>query len=227
MSQSRRRATAIKLRVSDIINGEFTTQQDGSKVLHIKTDDLVRRARILGEVTDKVDIESDETIILDVNDKTGTIKVKGGGSEWTQNIYADMKDLKEGMEVDIAGLVKESSDGAPYIQCELCIPIVDPAIKVLRELEISKYLAKKGLKSEATEELETAIKGEAKLSESDEIKDQILAMLKDPEKKDSGCTFDEIKRTLGLSTRDLEPELRALQSDGDIFEPIPGTFKYV
>ena len=227
MSQSRRRATAIKLRVCDLINGEFTTQQDGSKVLHVKTDDLVRRARILGEVTDKVDIESDETIILDINDKTGTIKVKGGGSEWTQNIYADMKDLKEGMEVDIAGLVKESSDGAPYIQCELCILIVDPAVKVLRELEISKYLAKKGLQSDATENLETAIKGEAKLSESDEIKDQILALLKDPEKKDSGCTFDEIKRTLGLSTRDLEPELRALQSDGDIFEPVPGTFKYV
>ncbi|MHA1435265.1 MAG: hypothetical protein ACTSO7_15595 [Candidatus Heimdallarchaeota archaeon] len=190
MSQSRRRATAIKLRVSDIINGEFTTQQDGSKVLHVKTDDLVRRVRILGEVTDKVDIESDETIILDVNDKTGVIKVKGGGSEWSSNIYADMKDLKEGMEVDVAGLVKESSDGAPYIQCELCIPI-------------------------------------AKLSESDEIKDQILVLLKDPERKDEGCTFDEIKRTLGLSTRDLEPELRALQSDGDIFEPIPGTFKYV
>lgn len=227
MSQGRRRATAIKLRVSDIINGEFTTQQDGSKVLHVKTDDLVIRARVLGEVTKKDDFESDETIILEVNDKTGTISVNGGGSEWTQNIYADMKDLKEGMEVDVAGMVKESADGKPYIQCELCIPIVDPAIKVLRELEISKYYTKKGLKSEASEELETAIKGEAKLSESDEIKDQILALLKDPEKKESGCTFDEIKRTLGLSTRDLEPELRSLQSDGDIFEPIPGTFKYV
>ncbi len=227
MSQRRRRATAIKLRIVDLINGEFSTQQDGSEPLHVKTDDLIRRARVLGEITDKVDIESDETIILDVNDKTGVIKVKGGGSEWTQNIYADMKELKIGMEVDVAGLVKESSDGSPYIQCELCIPIVDPAIRVLRELEISKYYSRKGMKAEATEGIESAIKGQAKLSESDEIKNQIIEMLKDPEKLDEGCTFDEIKHSLGLSTRDLEPELRALQSDGDIFEPVPGKFKWV
>jgi len=227
MSQRRRRATAIKLRIVDLISGEFSTQQDGSEPLHVKTDDLVRRARVLGEITDKVEIESDETIILDVNDKTGVIKVKGGGSEWTQNIYADMKELKIGMEVDVAGLVKESSDGSPYIQCELCVPIVDPAIRVLRELEISKYYSRKGMKAEATEGIESAIKGQVKLSESDEIKNQIIEMLKDPEKLDEGCTFDEIKNSLGLSTRDLEPELRALQSDGDIFEPIPGKFKWV
>ena len=88
------------------------------------------------------------------------------------------------------------------------------------------FYSRKGLQSEATQGIETAIKEQVKLSESDEIKDQILEMLKNPDNTD-GCTFDEIKRALGLSTRDLEPELRALQSDGDIFEPVPGTFKYV
>ena len=226
MSENRRRATAVKLHIVDIINGEFVTQPDGYKTLKVKTDEALRRARVLGEVTDKVDIESDESIIFEVNDTTGTIKVKGGGSEWTQNIYAEMKDIKEGQEVDIAGLVKESSDGMPYIQCELCIPVNDPAIKVLRDLEVSKYYSSKGLQGEATKGLETAIKEQVKLSESDEMKDRILEMLKNPDNAD-GCTFDEIKRALGLSTRDLEPELRALQSDGDIFEPVPGTFKYV
>lgn len=223
----RRRAVALKMKIKDIIEGEFTTEQDGSKALHVKTDDIVRRARIMGEITSKVDIESDESILLDVADETGTVRVKGGGTEWSGQVYLDMKGLVEGSTVDVVGLIRESSDGKVYINCELCVPVHDKAMKVLRDLEISKYYRKKGLVVEATESIETAMKKQAKLSESDEIKDQILEVLKKKENLEDGCTFNTIKKELGLATKELEPELRALQSEGDIFEPIPGTFKYV
>ncbi len=224
---SRRRAAAIKIKIGDLLAGEFVTNQDGSKTLHVKTDDHLRRARILGEITSKKVIDSDEIVIFDVGDTTGTIKVKGGGSQWSGQVFLDMKDLKEGMLVDIVGLIRESADSEVYLDCELCIPVTDQAVKVLRELEISKYYNRKGLGSEATAGIESAIKDQVKLVESDEIKDQILDLLRKPENLEEGCSFDDIKRALGLTTKELEPELRALQNDGDIFEPIPGTFKYV
>jgi len=227
MSTSRRRAVAIKMKIKDLTDGEFISEQDGSKALHVKTDEIILRARIMGEITSKVDIESDESILIDVADETGTIRVKGGGSEWAGQIYLDMKGLAEGMTVDIVGLIRESSDGKAYINCELCIPVQDSAMKVLRDLEISKYYRKKGMEVEATESIEAAMKVQAKLSESDEVKNHILDLLKKPDNLKDGCTFDKIKEELGLSTKDLEPELRALQNDGDIFEPFPGTFKYV
>ncbi|MBN1330535.1 MAG: hypothetical protein JXA54_13760 [Candidatus Heimdallarchaeota archaeon] len=223
---SKRRAPAIKLKIGDLIDGEFTTESDGTKVLHVKTDDFVRRTRIMGEITSKNIIESDESVIFDVADKTGTIRVKGGGSEWSTSIFEDMKDLKAGTIVDIVGLVRES-DGKVHLDCELCLPIIENSKQVLRELEISKYYKRKGLESKVTEGIKSAIKGQAKLQESDEIKDQILALLKNPENIEEGCSFDAIKRALGLTTKELEPELRALQRDGDIFEPIPGVFKFV
>ena len=227
MISNRRRAPAIKVKIKDLTDGELITEQDGTKALHIKTDDFIRRARVMGEITNKVDIEADESILLDIEDETGVVRIKGGGNQWSAQIYLDMKELKEGSTVDVVGLIRESTDNSIYIDCELCIPIIDPAIKVLRDLEISKYYRRKGLSSEANSGIEKAMKGEAKLSESDEIKDQILALLKQPENLETGCSFEDIKRTLALTTKELEPELRALQSEGDIFEPSPGTFKYV
>jgi len=222
---NKRRSTAIKLKIGDLISGEFSTKEDGTKVLHVKTEDFIRRTRIMGEITGKSVIESDESVILDIADTTGTIKVKGGGSEWSGQIYLDIKDLKEGTLVDVVGLVRETADGNVYLDCEMCRPVTDKSLPVLRELEISKYYKRKGVDSSAS--LETAIKGQAKLAESDEIKDNILDLLKTSENLKEGCSFDDIKRALGLTTKELEPELRALQSDGDIFEPIPGTFKFV
>ena len=155
---SRRRAPAIKLKIKDITEGEFETIQDGSKVLHVKTDDLVRRARIMGKITGKTVIESDESIILEVEDTSGSLKVKGGGSEWAGQVFLAMRDLKEGSFVDIVGLIREAADGKAYIDCELCLPVIDDAVKVLRELEISKYYKRKGLDSKATDGIESAIK---------------------------------------------------------------------
>jgi RPA family protein len=223
----KRRAPAIKLKIKDIIEGEFETTQDGTKLLHVKTDDLVRRVRIMGEITSRTVIESDESVIFEIDDTSGSLKVKGGGSEWAGQIFLDMKDLKEGTIVDVVGLVNEAGDGKAFINCEMCLPVTDDAIKVLRELEISKYYKRKGLDSKATDSIESAIKDQEKLVESDEIKTQIIDLLKNDEHIEEGCTFDEIKRALGLTTKELEPELRALQNDGDIFEPMPGTFKYV
>lgn len=227
MISNRRRAPAIKVKINDLNEGEFVTEQDGSKALHIKTDDIVRRARILGEIINKVVIENDESVIFDIEDETGRIQVKGGGTAWSGEIYLEMKGLKEGSIVDIVGLIRESPDEKPYIDCELCIHVIDDAAKVLRNLEISKYYKRKGLDIEASVSIDSAFKAQAKLSVSDEIKDQILALLKKDENLEEGLSFDEIKRELALTTKELEPELRALQNDGDIFEPIPGTFKYV
>lgn len=227
MISNRRRAPAIKLKIKDLNEGEFVTEQDGTKALHIKTDDIIRRARILGEITNKIVIENDESVLLDITDETGVMKIKGGGSAWAGQIYLDLKNMKEGSMVDIVGLIRESTEATPYIDCELCIPINDDAVKVLRDLEISKYYKRKGLDIEASVSIDSAFKAQAKLSESDEIKDQILNLLRKSENLKEGLSFDEIKRELALTTKELEPELRALQNDGDIFEPHPGTFKYV
>ncbi|NHJ47047.1 MAG: hypothetical protein FK733_04595 [Asgard group archaeon] len=222
----RRRAVAIKLKIGDIIAGEFVTNQDGSKALHVKTDDMVWRARILGEVTKKTVSEIEEQVIFEVSDKSGAINVQGGGNDRSAYVYLDMLNFKEGAIVDIIGLIRDGN-GNIYIECEMCKLVTDPSIQVLRELEISKYYKSKGLSSEATATIETAIKGQVKLMESDEIKNQILELLRQPENIEEGCTFDQIKRELGMTTRELEPELLALKNDGDIFEPGSGRFQIV
>ena len=153
--------------------------------------------------------------------------MKGGGSNWSSDLYLELKELKEGILVDIVGLVREGVEGQIYLDVELCLPIKDQSITLLRDLEITKYYTRKGLTNQASEGLATAKKEQETLSRSDEIKDQILALLKQEEYLEEGCSFDEIKRLLNLTTKELEPELRSLQSDGEIFEPIPGTFKYV
>ncbi|MBD3192082.1 MAG: hypothetical protein GF308_15655 [Candidatus Heimdallarchaeota archaeon] len=225
---NKRRAPAIKLKIHDIKDGKFVTDSDNSRVLQARTGDQIIRTRLMGEVSNKIIIETDESVILDLTDDTGTIKVKGGGSQWTNQIFMEMKGLKEGVTIDVIGLVRTTKNGEdPYIECELCIPISDPARKVLRELEISKYYLQKGLETEAIEELETAIKGQKDLSKTDDHKDKIVGLLKDPDYLDQGCSFEEIKKILELSTSELEKALRDLQADGEIFEPRPGTFKYV
>lgn len=227
MSSTRRRAPAIKVKIKDLLEGELETQQDGTKALHIRTNDIIRRARIIGEIVNKAVIEVEETVILDITDETGEIKIKGGGSDWAGPIFFELQELNEGTTVDVVGLIRETTDGGVYLSCELCIPVKDNAMKVLRDLEVSKYYRRKGLEVQATESIATAFKEQAKLSESNQIKEQILDLLKKSENLEEGCSFDEIRRALGLTSRELEPELRALQSDGDIFEPIPGIFKFV
>lgn len=224
---NRRRAPAIKLKIHDLKEGKFITTSENSRVFQARTGDQVIRARLMGEVSNKIIIETDESVILDLIDDTGTIKVKGGGNQWTNQIFMELKGLKEGTTIDVIGLVRETETEDLYIECELCIPISDPARKVLRELEISKYYLRKGLETEAIEELETAIKGQKDLSQTDVHKDKIIALLKDSDYRKQGCSFEEIKKLLELSTNELEKALRDLQADGEVFEPRPGTFKYV
>jgi RPA family protein len=224
---ARRRAPAIKLRINDLLEGEFISRKDGSKALHVKTDDEIIRARIMGGLKNKVVIENDETVIIDVQDSTGTMKVRGGGFEWSRQVYLDLMDLQEGITIDVIGLVRESKDGIPYIECELCIPIRTPNMKVLRDLEISNYYQRKGLEEKATQASKNASQVEKAISKDDLIKDQIIDLLKKAEHLEEGLSFKELKNQLNLQTDELESNLRKLQSDGDIFEPMPGTFKYV
>lgn len=128
MTESRSRLTARKIRIEDVIRGNYY-QQDGFDPNYVITPYGLRvsRSRILGTVMDTY-INDDETYgALTLDDGTETIRAK-----FFQDLDM-MEDIEEGDIIEVIGKVKEYDDEM-YVQPEILLHR-DPNYELLRALE--------------------------------------------------------------------------------------------
>jgi len=240
-----KRLTAIKMRINDIVEGEYKVEE-GFTPNYILTRDgrKISRVRILGTVVSVFESEDGQFNSITLDDGTDTIRVK------TFKGMNLLKKIKIGDLVDVIGKVREYN-GEIYIIPEIIYNVEDFNTETLRMLEIVKS------KNEWKKKVELVKKNKDKMNE-DELKkflsehygfkesevESILLTLgeKKEEKKDDdyenkiieiinnlddgeGASYSDIIKDSGLPENIVDNVVNQLLMDGICFEPRPGRIK--
>ena len=229
------RPTACKLKIEDLVNGEYTRSPDGVEPSYLLTPwrEKITRARVLGTVVDKFIRDDRSYGTLRLDDGSETIRVRA----WAEGV-PELDQFKVGDVVDAIGRVREFQ-GEVYLVPEpgLMIPVEDPNWEPLRELEILKTrkdaLARgvtpvlgprqiqmgAGLSQEAADETAPPLP-----AVPEELKTRTTEAV---EKFEEGAAVDNLVAELNISRSEVEDAIHVLLVEGKIFEPIAGKFKAV
>lgn len=241
------RSTAFKLKIEDLVKGQYIRSVDGTEPSHLLTpwDQHVFRARVLGTVVEKFVREDQGYATLRLDDGSETISIRA----WQDGVK-ELMEFNVGDLIDVIGRVREF-EGEVYLVPELIMRVEDPNWELVRELEILRArklasaqgkrprlktepkLAPRQLKIElptstsgaqpVVEELEET--EEPPLPEvPDDTKKRVILALEKLDRGD-GATPADLAAELDLPIETIENALRVLIVDGDIFEPRAGKFK--
>jgi len=212
MPEFKKRETAYKTRVGDILKGNqiFDQSQESAnpKLLHIElgTVKLVR-VNVIANVIDKYESDGEKKFAsLTVDDGSGQIKARVFGED-----ISKFKDLTQGDTILIIGLLRSFNEEL-YILPEI-IKKQDPRYLLVRKLEIEK---------ETPQLLTSNQKQEIK-----SLRDNIIDSIKG-EEQNEGIDKDQII----MKYKDSKPELitqeiQKLLEEGIIYEPRPGRVRYL
>lgn len=240
----KKRLTAIKTRIRDVIGGKFVAQE-GLEPNYVITKNGLRisRGRVLATVVDKFMSGDKKFSSITVDDGTETIRVKAFNS-----LILDA--LENGDIIDIIGRVKEYQEEI-YMTPEMVMKVGDPNFEILRELEIADFQKlwnrkrdlvmnyqkqvsdmtelKRLLKefSILPEEVESISQSQEEPQEEKadvDIKEKLLELI---EKLDAGdgCDYSLLIEQSGLDENALDAVIEELLDNGSCFEPRPGKIK--
>tara|TARA_Y100000310_G_scaffold218585_1_gene219867 strand:- start:306 stop:944 length:639 start_codon:yes stop_codon:yes gene_type:complete len=211
MAEFRKRETAYKLRIGDILKANQIFEEGENQNPRLQFVELgdkkILRINIIANVIDKFESEGERkfaTITLD--DGSGQIRARLFGEE-----IAKFQDTSQGDTLILIGLLR-SYNQELYILPEL-IKKADPKYLLIRKLEIEKSFPKPLSKEE---------KSKVKV-----LRDEIIDKIKTAESNE-GIDKDEII----LSLKDSQPqtitqEIQKLLEEGIIYEPKPGRIRYL
>ncbi|MBS3052674.1 MAG: hypothetical protein J4428_04880 [Candidatus Aenigmarchaeota archaeon] len=126
-----KRQTAIKTRISDIVNSKFI-KKEGLEPSYVLTDlgQRISRAKIVGIVTDKFFNDSNSFSSITIDDGTGAVRIKA---------FQDNIDMLQNLEIGnllmIIGRVREYAE-ENYISPEAIKSIANPNYELLHKVEI-------------------------------------------------------------------------------------------
>jgi len=238
----KKRATAFKLNISDIIYGTYHKSEEGS-FLDTRYGLKILRAHIMATVIEKFESNtestpSDETrkdyATLTVDDGTGVIRIK----TWQEDTSL-IKPISIGDIVDIVGRIREYEDEL-YLLPEAINKVADPNWELVRELEIieskREYLpARPALsKSEISEgdrkdgyivgELETTEETKAEIESKVALHGTLFELIE--QHREDGVTAKDLFQELSkFSKEDIKAALISLIKEGAIYEPKPGYYR--
>jgi len=199
----RKRNTAFKLRIGDLLKGKPFMQE--GKFLFLELGDRkISRVNVLANCVDKFIQDGEKKYAsLTVDDASGQIRLKSFGED-----IAEMQEIMQGDTLQIIGNVREWNDEV-YIIPEV-IKKVDPRWLLVRKLEIQNSRQ------------DVADNPEAK----NELKDQIMQKIKDAE-TEGGIEIDTIIMDVEASPDAINNEIKTLLEEGLIYEPRPGVLRYL
>ncbi|MBD3227147.1 MAG: hypothetical protein GF329_03080 [Candidatus Lokiarchaeota archaeon] len=232
-----RRATAYKLKIEDVISGEFVSDDFGSYLesLNLK----ITRVRVMGNVIDKRVYEGNENTnlsdevdergghaFLTLDDGSGIIRLK----TWKKDVEK-LEFINIGDMVDTVSRVRKYQDEI-YIVPEYVKKIENPNWELLRELEIIRLKQIYSQKSNNLKDTTPKISSESKKSDSEtkpinniddleSVKNQILSEISDS-KESNGLTRDELYILIDIPRLDINECINELMTDGKIFENSDG-----
>ncbi len=211
MPEPRKRETAYKLRIGDILRGNQIFEESESlnkRFLHLELGNKkILRVNLIANVIDKFESEGESkfaTITLD--DGSGQIRARVFGEEINK-----FSDLIQGDTLLIIGLLR-SYNQELYILPEI-IRKQNPKYLLIRKLEIEKSYPILP---------NTQQKEEIKI-----LKDEIISLIKNAE-QDEGVDKEEIIMKIKQSNPALiSQEIQRLLEEGMIYEPKPGRVRYL
>lgn len=207
MSEIRQRATAVKLRIGDVLRGKPILENERMSFLELG-DKQILRVNIVANVIDKFDSENpnpDGTVkkylSLTIDDASGQLRIKAFGDD-----VDSFKETSQGNTVMVIGVLRYYNNEI-YVQPEI-IKLLDPRYLLVRKLELDKSTPQV-----AREEIKA-------------IKDQIIDMIKRAEDA-GGIDIDKIIMELNSSPDLINQEIKKLLEEGLAYEPRPGKIRYL
>jgi len=210
MPEPRKRETAYKLRIGDLLKGNQIFEESeaqNKRLLHIELGNKkIVRVNLISNVIDKFESEGETkfaTITLD--DGSGQIRARLFGADVNK-----FQDLIQGDTVLIIGLLR-------YFNQELYI-----LPEVIKKQD-SKYLLVRKLEIEKS--FPTSLNHEQK-QEIKVLKDEIVSLIKESEQQE-GIDKEEIIMKIKSQPQIITQEIQKLLEEGIIYEPKPGRVRYL
>jgi RPA family protein len=197
----RKRNTAYKLRIGDILKGKPMVSE--GKFLFLELGEKkISRVNVLANCVDKFIQDGEKKYAsLTVDDASGQIRLKAFGDD-----IESLKEIMQGDTLQIISNVREWN-GELYLIPEI-IKKVDPRWLLVRKLEIQK--SRKDIQ----------VEGDSSLREI------IMKKIKDAE-VDGGIDIDTIIMDTEANPDLINSEIKKLLEDGLIYEPRPGRLRYL
>ncbi len=201
LTEPRKRNTAYKLRVGDILKAKPILNE--GKLLFLElADKKISRVNIIANVIDKYIQDGEKKYAaITVDDASGQIKLKNFGEDIKM-----LQELTQGDTIQIIGLIREYN-GEIYIQPEIAKP-VDAKWLLVRKLEIQ------------SSRKDMPVSGNAP------IRDIILEKIKSSETNE-GIDIEQLILDTEASPDLIHAEIKKLLEDGLIYEPRPGLVRYL
>jgi DNA-binding transcriptional ArsR family regulator len=201
LAESKKRNTAFKLRIGDVLKGKPIISE--GRLLFVEIGDKkVVRVNIIANVIEKYVSDGEKKYAsLTIDDASGQIKLKSFGED-----IAILKELVQGDTLQIIGVLRDYNNEL-YVLPEIT-KRVDPRWLLVRKLEIQKL--KEGLPLPANASL----------------RDILLEKIKESEKED-GIDIDKLIMEVDSSPSVISAETKKLAEEGLIYEPRPGRVRYL
>lgn len=197
-----KRNVAYKFRIGQITAGKPILEGDRLAHVEINSKQVVR-VNIIANVIDKFIQEGEKKFgSITLDDATGQIKIKAFGED-----IEKFSKINQGDTLLVIGLLRFWSNEI-YITPEI-MKKKDTAFLLVRKLEVEKENPQIHSKEEISQ-----------------LKDKLLAMIKDAE-KDGGIDIDKIIMDLKESPEVINNEIRKLLEEGITYEPRPGKIRYL
>jgi len=202
MPEIRERATAYKVSIGNILNGNPVLENDRIQHLDFNGKQILR-VNIVANVIEKYEGEGEKKHISFVlDDASGQIKVRTFG----ENVDK-FKSVEQGQTLVVIGLLRYYN-GEIYVLPDI-MKVVEPRYLLVRKLELDN--------NKPTEVSKEAAK---------EIKDKILEMIKGAEDQ-GGLETDQLILELKADPNHINQEIQKLIEGGQIYEPRPGKLRFL
>ena len=210
MSELKKRETAYKLRIEDILKSKQIFEPSevlNKRLLFVELGNKrFLRVNLIANIIDKYESDGERKFAsITLDDGTGQIRAKVFGEEINK-----FKELSQGHTVLIIGLLK-SFNQELYIYPEI-IKQKTPKYLLIRKLEIEKSFPIK-LNSEQKKEINA-------------LRDDLIEIIKLSE-KDQGIDSEEIIMKTKARPEIIHQEIKRLLEEGIIYEPRPGRIRYL
>ena len=211
MAEIRKRETAYKLRIGDLLRGNQIFEQGGSLNPRLQFVEIgnntFARINIIGNVVDKFESEGERRFAsITLDDGSGQIRARLFGED-----IAKFNSITQGDTLVIIGLLK-SFNQEIYILPEV-MKKIDPKYLLVRKLEIEKEIPK-----QLTQQQKQEVRA---------LRDEVIDLIKNAEERE-GIDKEEIIMKLKQSNPQIiSQEIKKLLEEGIIYEPRPGRVRYL
>jgi len=202
MEQTFKRHTAHKLRISSLLSGKPTLENERLKHLDTEGKQVVR-VNLIANIVDKYVQEGEKKFAsITLDDGSGQIKAKAFGDE-----IEKFSNFQQGDTILLIGLLR-SWNNEVYFTPEI-IKKKEPAFLLIRKLEVEAEQPKVHDKEQLLQ-----------------LKDKILNMIKEGEKS-GGVEIEKIILELKEAPAVINQEIKRLLEDGIAYEPRPGRIRWL